>query len=213
MVAAACIGTAEVTPSGAGRTVAPPPTAGASAAPNQTAAAPSDSPTPTEAPTAVPTEAPTAAPTEAPTTSPSGATGSVEVCAGTDDNRTFYESVAAAFDWPVYCPVLPSGWFVTAGRYRSAGGGWMEIAYRGPGGARLELFEGSFCDTVDGCVPSGDEAGSAAFGDQTGSLVPGDDGSLSIVVARGQKPSWLATGTSLDVEAFRSIVAALNRID
>ncbi len=213
MVAAACIGTAEVTPSGASRTVAPPPSAGAPTAPSQTAAAPSDSPTPTEAPTAAPTEAPTVVPTDEPTASPSGATGSVEVCAGTDDNRTFYESVAAAFDWPVYCPVLPLGWFVTAGRYRSAGGGWMEIAYRGPGGARLELFEGAFCQENDGCVPSGEDAGSAAFGDQTGALVLADDGSLSVVVARGEQLSWLAMGTGLELEAFRSIAAAFNRVD
>ncbi len=205
LFSAACIGGNEVAPSATIRTAAPPPTAGSVAPPSPEATQSTDSPVPTETPTETPSDDSTAA--------PSGATGSVEVCAGNDDNRDFYAKVAADMDWPVYCPVLPSGWFVTAGTYRSAGGGWMEIAYRGPGGARLELSEGSFCDTIDGCVPSGEGAGPAAFGDQAGSLVTGDDGSLSIVVDQGQKPSWLATGTGLDVEAFRSIAAGLNRLD
>jgi hypothetical protein len=166
-------------------------------------------------PTAAPTAAPTAVPTEPPASvepSPADA-GSVEACTGTDDNRTFFSDVAAAFDWPVYCAVLPAHWSVDTGRYRSAGGGWMEIAYKGPGGARFELHEGAFCDTVDGCVPAGDSAGAAAFGDLSGTLVVGDDGTYAVVVDRGAARSWLAVGVGLDLEVFKGFAADLALVE
>ena len=145
--------------------------------------------------------------------SPSGEAGSAAACTGTDDNREFFADVAAAFDWPVYCAVLPARWSVESGRYRSAGGGWMEMFYRGPNGARFELHEGAFCDAADGCVPSGTDAGSAAFGDKSGTLVTGSDGRYAVVVDRGDDISWLAIGDGLDVEAFKDLAAALVRVE
>ena len=213
LVVVGCIGAGQATPPPA----VPSGEASAAASPSSAASpiAPSATPTPTAskpvAPSATPTDSPSATPDEPPTAS--GNVGPAEVCAGNDDNRDFYRSVAADVDWPVYCPVLSSGWFVTAGTYRLAGGGWMEIAYRGPGGARLELHEGAFCQDADGCVPAGSDAGSAPFGDLSGALVTGDDGSFSIVVDRGADRSWLAIGTGLDVDAFRSMVASLNHIE
>jgi hypothetical protein len=111
--------------------------------------------------------------------------------------------------WTVYCAVLPAGWFVDSGQYRQASGGWVQIAYRGPGGARLELHEGAFCTASDGCVPSGTESGDAPFGDKTGTFVALDDGGSAVVVDRGEKISWLAVGTGLDEAAFRAIAGAL----
>jgi hypothetical protein len=171
-------------------------------------------------PTAAPTEAPTAAPTPSPTepeqsagASPSGEAGSSDVCTGTDDNRTFFADVATAFDWSVYCAVLPARWSVISGRYRSAGGGWMEIAYKGPGGAQFELHEGAFCDTADGCVPPGSDAGTAAFGDLSGTLVTADDGRYAVVVDRGAARSWLAIGSGLDLEQFKVFATDLALVD
>ncbi len=172
--------------------------------------------TPSEAPTEVPVPSDEPVPTETPipsedvaSASPSSSdgTGSGGACTGTDENREFYAAVAAAVDWPVFCPVLPAGWFVEAGSYRLAGGGWMKITYRGPSGARLEIDEGYFCSDADGCVPDGPDAGPAAFGSLDGTLVMGSDGRNAVVVDRGSSPSWLAVGSGLDVEVFTELVA------
>jgi hypothetical protein len=175
------------------------------------------SPTAEPAPTAAPTEAPTASPvpTATPTVEPppSGEAGAVAVCSGSDSNREFFANVAAAFDWPVYCAVLPARWTVEAGQYRSAGGGWMDITYKGPGGARFQLREGAFCDVPEGCVPAGPDAGPGLFGDLSGTLVTADDGRYAIVVDRGAARSWLAIGTGLDVELFKNFAGNLKLVE
>jgi hypothetical protein len=111
--------------------------------------------------------------------------------------------------WTVYCAVLPAGWFVDSGQYRGSGGGRVEIAYKGPGGARFELHEGAFCSTPDGCVPPGADAGDAPFGDGTGTLVALDGGGWAVVIDRGKSISWLAVGTGLDRPAFERIAGDL----
>ena len=172
---------------------------------------PSSTPAATPAPTATPTEAPTPTPTTAASAgpTPTGEAGSSDACTGNDDNREFFGDVAAAFDWSVYCAVLPARWSVESGRYRSAGGGWMVITYQGPGGAGFELHEGAFCDDADGCVPDGSDAGSAAFGDRSGTLVTGSDGRYAVVVDRGEQLSWMAVGDGLDLDTFKELAAAL----
>ena len=185
---------------------------------------------------AVPTDGATAdpstdAPTEAPSTSaeptapepsatgstgspaaPTGGAGSASSCSGSDENRDFFASMAAAVDWTVYCPVLPDGWFVDDGHYRLANGGWMEISYDGPGEARFVLRQGAFCETGDGCVPAGTETGDAPFGDRTGRFVAGADGSWVVVVDRGAVPSWLLVVQGLDEAAARAMAADLNAV-
>lgn len=190
--------------------------------PAPSAAAPTVEPTAVATPTTEPTanvdvtEVPTATPEFVTPTiepSPSGEAGSVAVCSGNDSNREFFANVAAAFDWPVYCAVLPARWVVEGGLYRSAGGGRMEITYKGPGGARFELREGAFCDVPEGCVPGGPDAGDAAFGDLSGTLVTADDGRYAVVVDRGAARSWLAIGTALDVEVFKGFAADLALVE
>jgi hypothetical protein len=105
--------------------------------------------------------------------------------------------------------VLPAGWFVDSGQYRGSGGGRVEIAYKGPGGARLELHEGAFCSTADGCVPPGADAGTASFDGGTGTLVALDGGGWAVVVDRGKSISWLAIGTGMDQATFERIAGAL----
>lgn len=207
-IAAGCIGADQVTDAPATSPAATP------------SAAATVEPTPTAEPTAEPTAAPTEASTTSPTPpeasaepTPTGAAGSADTCTGNDSNRTFFAQVAAAVDWPVYCPVLPARWSVDSGQYRLAGGGWMRIAYKGPGGARFELSEGAFCDDADGCVSSGPDAGPAAFGDLSGTLVIGADGRYAVVVDRGADQSWLAIGIDLDVEIFKDFAANLVRIE
>ena len=192
--------------------------------PAATSTAPSvnDSPAGTEAPPSAQPTAPPASdepspsilaietpPAVEPSASASAGPGPAGACSGSAENRDFYRAAASALSWTVYCAVLPAGWFVDSGQYRQAGGGWVQIAYRGPGGARLEFHEGAFCTASDGCVPPGTESGDAPFGDKTGTFVSFDDGGLAVVVDRAEKISWLAVGTGLDEAAFRAIVAAL----
>jgi hypothetical protein len=166
----------------------------------------SDETDPTDEPIDEPTEAPSGGP-------PAGVIGSADECSGNDGNRDFFRSVADAVDWPVYCAVLPEGWFVDAGQYRLANGGWLEIAYRGPSGARLELSEGSFCEDADGCIPGGSDAGEGSFGDLPATIVTLDDGGTAIVAGRGEAQSWLAVLTGVDESEARDIAAALLRIE
>lgn len=173
-------------------------------------AAPTDTAAPTEAPTPAPTPS-ESAPTPEPTAS-GGGTGAA-ACTGTDENRAFFEAVAADVAWPVYCPALPARWFVDTGQYHLAGGGWMKIAYKGPGGARFELSEGAFCQDAGGCVPAGSDSGSAAFGNLSGTLVNADGGRFAVVVDRGSNPSWLAVGVGLDAATFKAFAANLVLVD
>ena len=150
-----------------------------------------------------PTSSPPAASPEPPSS------GTAAACAGSPENRDFYLAVAEAVDWIVLCPVLPDGWFVESGTYRLAGGGWLEIAYRGPAGARIRLREGAFCPDASGCVPSGAEVADVPVGPLAGRLITTDDGGWAVVVDRGAQRSWLLEGTGLDEEAFRSLAAGL----
>jgi hypothetical protein len=170
-------------------------------------------PSTTDEPSIEPIDTPTPSSSVEPSPSESAGTGAAAACTGTDENRQFFEAAAATLDWTVYCAVLPPGWFVDAGEYRRAGGGRLEIAYRGPKGAHLQLREGAFCTDGAGCVPSGTEAGDASFGDQAGTMISTDDGGWAVVVDRGEAISWLAFGTGIDEDAFRAITSALAAVD
>jgi hypothetical protein len=198
------------------------PASGPTATPEEQTQEPTSSPseglitpepsTPDE-PSIEPVDTPSPSSSVEPSPSESAGTGAAATCTGTDENRQFFEAAAATLEWTVYCAVLPSGWFIDAGEYRRAGGGRLEIAYRGPKGARLQLREGAFCTDAAGCVPSGTEAGDASFGDQAATLISTDDGGWAVVVDRGEAISWLAVGTSIDEDAFLSITSALAAVD
>lgn len=179
-----------------------------SPAPETSAPAESTSPSPSPSPTPTPSAPP---PSPTPTPLPNG--DPAAVCSGSDRNRDFYAAVAEAVDWDVYCPVLPSGWYVDRGTYRLAAGGRLEIAYTGPAGTRLELREGAFCTEPDGCVPVGTEVGEAPFGDRPGVLIELDDGGWAVVVDRGERISWLAVGRGLSREEFVDLVGRLALVD
>jgi hypothetical protein len=190
-----------------------------SAASSTTGAAPSSeapaSPSATPAPSSTPTVEPTPEAVETasgePGSSASAAAGaSVDGCTGTDANRAFFANAATRYDWPVYCAVLPARWFVEVGSFRS---GKLDISYKGPGGARLELHQGAICAAGTDCAPAGSDAGTVGFGDRTATLIRADDGSLAAVVDRGQARSWLAIGQGMDEAAFTSLLGALIRLD
>lgn len=96
-----------------------------------------------------------------------------------------------------------------SGTYRLANGGRITIQFRRRSdNATFELDEGSFCTDASGCVPAGSVVGSGPFGDLTGDLVQTSDG-YALVVAKGEKPSWLAIGTGLDQASFTALTATL----
>lgn len=144
-----------------------------------------------------------------PTQDPSGGpVGAATDCTGTAENWTFYESVSMAVAWTVYCPVLPSGWYVEQGSYRLADGGRLVISYRGPGGAHITLSEGAWCTDGSGCVPGGTDAGTAAFGDRDGALLA--DGSRYVItVDPGSTVSWQLLSDGLDEATVRAFGSAL----
>jgi hypothetical protein len=209
LLVAAC-GSANATGSPGSPTLAPEPT-GAPIESNGPAAAstgPSAEPSP-EAPDAGGTAGPGESPGQPASGSPGGGSASAAACSGSNENRDFFASMAAAVDWPVYCPVLPEGWFVESGQYRLAGGGRLEIVYRGPQRAQITLDEGAFCTIQGGCVPPGEDVGPTAFGGQDGMLVALDDGSWAIALDREATLSWLLIVTGLDEATARSIAAGL----
>ena len=133
-------------------------------------------------------------------------------CTGTDENVEFFAQFAEVVDWPVYCPALPSGWFVGTGQWRQVDGPRLEISYRGPGGAGLLLQQGAYCPGEGDCVPPGDDLGATAFGDREGTLIGTVDG-WAVVVDRGDTPSWLLTMTGVSEAAARRIAADLVQVD
>lgn len=168
-------------------------------------------PGPTELP---PSDEPTEGPTDAPESdepSSTAGTGPAAACTGNDENRDFYAAIADAVSWPVYCPTLPEGWFVTAGQYSLADGGQMEIRYRGPDDASIELRQGSVC--ADGaCAASGDDLGEATFGDRSGTLWGESESGtelFSILVDPDGPPSWVFGATGLSESDVRAIAADL----
>jgi len=175
------------------------------------APSPEESAAPIASPEPVPSVDPSQVPSVEPSSEPSSesAVGPAAACTGNDDDRRFFADVAEAVDWTVYCPVLPAGWFVDKGQFRLAGGGSMEIAYRGPGGARFEVREGAFCsDGAAACSPHDAVIGPAAFGDREGELGMLGDG-LVLYVDPGAVPMWQATGSGLDEATFRAYGEAL----
>ena len=171
---------------------------------------PSDSARPSPTTSTLPSDGPT--PSDSASSSPE-ASSPASVCSGAKDTPDFYESFAGSVTFPVYCAVLPAGWSLLSGTYRLANGGHITISFRRKAdSATFELDEGSFCADTSGCVPSGTAAGSGPFGDLSGSLVQTSTG-FALVVAKGDKPSWLATGNGLDQVTFLALTAALHPIN
>jgi hypothetical protein len=212
---AACGGTASSPPSAsptpAPGSASPAPTDAATPAPTDDAT-PSAELTPSEEPTEEPTDEPTASPGATPSPGATASPGSAAACAGNDNNRAWFESLARAVDWDVYCPVLPAGWFVVTGNYSLRGGGKMDITYRGPSGQRLEILEGAYCAGVTGCPPAGPDGEAASFGNRPAQLL-GAAGGGWVVVATGGDVNWQATGIGMDGPTLAAHTAAFVLVD
>jgi len=137
-------------------------------------------------------------------------------CTGSDANRAFFAQAAVAMSWPVYCAVLPDGWYLESGTYRLAAGGQLSVTYRGPGDVHIAMVQGNVCDgvgtDVDVCAPRDAVIGPAAMGDRTGDLGRLANG-LVLDVDRGANPSWRVTGLGVTESDFQAIGAAMLRVD
>lgn len=181
---------------------------------------PSSEPSPTGSGEAGPTVSSGPTPGASAEPSPSGAgepspspSSAAAICSGAKDTPDFYASFAGSVSFPVYCAVLPAGWSLVSGTYRLANGGRITINFRRKSdSATFELDEGSFCADGSGCVPAGSAAGSGSYGDLTGDLVQTAAG-FALVVAKGEKPSWLAIANGLDQAAFLALTGALHAVN
>jgi hypothetical protein len=194
-VLAACVGESEATTSPSKPTTPP----------KATASLVTEQPTDAAVESMDPSFDPDASPGESPLVTP----GPAAACSGTEANRAFYVTVADHVSWDVYCPVLPKGWIVDAGSYRTSSGGWLKIAYKASGGRRFELRQGAFCTDPATCAPTGVEIASGPFGDREANAVAVEDGGFGMVVDRGQKISWVAIGKGIDERTFRAYAEAL----
>ena len=167
---------------------------------------------PAETPRGEATEPPTGEPSLEPTVTPAPSPGDAAACSGNDENRAFFAAVAEDVAWEVYCAALPAGWYVDEGSFRLAGGGRLEISYKGPGGQRIEMREGTWCAGVDDCIPTGPDAGTASFGDRPARLVDVGGGAW-LVVAEGGDVNWEARGTGMDGPTLAGHTAAFARVD
>lgn len=165
------------------------------------------SPTAEPSPPVEPSPTPTSRATPRATRTP----GPAGACTGNAENRAFFAAVAEQVAWDVYCPVLPTGWFVDAGTFRLAGGGRIEIAYRGPGGARLEIRQGAYCGDDPGCIPDGPDAGTASFGDRPARLVDLGGGRW-LVVAEDDGIAWEVATRGLDRATATAVAADFVRV-
>jgi hypothetical protein len=166
--------------------------------------------------TAKATATATAEGTPGPSASGSGASGA---CASGSD-PTFFVTAAKGLPFDVYCPVLPASWYIDTG----AGGGswrggteqWLQIFYKGPGGAQIALQEGAFCTGgASLCSPHDSLIGTAAFGDLTGTLdALGPDPSYgyAIYIGAGTRRGYTITGMGMTQNAFTAIAAALIKV-
>jgi hypothetical protein len=210
---AACGGTPTPSPV----TAASPSPSAASSAPSTQAPSASSSGGASLVPSVGPDESasPQASETPFPTASPSPGPGSADACSGTAENRDFYASLAASVAWDVYCPALPSGWYVDTGSYRLSNGGQLSITYRGPNSARIVVHEGAYCLVAPGCIPTGTDAGGARFGDLDARLLDLGNGSWLVFAPSGTggQTAWQATGSGMDGPALAGYTAAFARVD
>lgn len=170
--------------------------------------------TPTPADEATATPKATASPTLAAPTAPPVATAVPSTsCTGSASNQAFWAEAANAMRWDVYCLVLPSGWSVIDGVYESAAGGKIHMTMHGPGGAKLQIDEGSFCTTgLDACSPHETSLGQAAFGDLIGSLDSATGGTYFVYVNAGTTRGYTLTGSGMSQETFVAYAAALAKV-
>jgi hypothetical protein len=195
-----------VTPSPA-PSVAATPTATAVATDTATAsAAATDTATASAAATDTPASSPSPSPTPVP--APAGTT-----CSRTPANNQWFVDQAPHLPWSVYCAVLPSGWGVLSGSSEYSSGGYLQMTYKGPGGATLALYEGNICHFMTtGCASAGTDLGTATFGDRSGHLYSITPSTYLFWGDAGTNVVYRADSSGLSEATMRSYLAALLKV-
>ena len=190
-----------------------------------TAGGPTATPVPSSEPTASSAASGAASseatPESSSASSPGTSAGSAgNACAGSTDNQSWYVTAANGLPFDIYCPVLAATWYVdTAGGGGSWRGGtdqWLQISYKGPGGAKFSLQEGAFCTGGLSLCSSHDSViGPASFGDLSGSLdalgpTPADG--YAVYVEPGSRKGYTITGTGMSQDAFAAIAAGVIKV-
>jgi hypothetical protein len=172
---------------------------------------PTPTPTPTPKPTPTPVPSPTATPVPTPTPTP-GPLGPAGTCTGTAGNKDFFVQAAKDLTFTVYCPVLPSGWYLGSATYEQPSGGFLKATYKGPNGATFSFSEGAYCTTgAAACAPKDSALGTAKFGDMSGSL-DALSGGFVVYVAPGTAKAYSATGKGMTQAQFTAWSAAMTRV-
>lgn len=83
----------------------------------------------------------------------------------------------------------------------------IEVLYKGPNGATLQLSQGAVCGD-DACPDASPNLGPASFGALDGSLVETEDG-FAVVVDGSAPIYYIATTTGLDEGTTRDVAEAL----
>ena len=146
--------------------------------------------------------------------------GAGNACAGSEDNQSWYVTAANGLPFDIYCPVLAATWYVDTagggGEWRGGTDQWLQISYKGPGGAKFSLQEGAFCTGGLSLCSSHDSViGPASFGDLSGSLdalgpTPADG--YAIYVEPGTRKGYTITGTGMSRDAFAAIAAGVVKV-
>jgi hypothetical protein len=142
----------------------------------------------------------------------------VNGCAGSTDNQSWYVTATNGLPFDVYCPVLPATWIVDlgGGEWRGGSDQWLQISYKGPGGAKISIQEGAFCTGGLSLCSSHDSViGPASFGDLPGTLdalgpTPADG--YAIYIEPGTRKGYTITGTGMSQDAFTAIAAGLIKV-
>jgi hypothetical protein len=184
-------------------------------------ATPSVAETVTDVPTAPPTDLPvpptavTSATTAATASPPVATSGPASACTGTPANQAFFVEAASRVRFEVYCAVLPSGWLLNTGDYKTASGGQVTVQYKGPGGATIEIAEGAYCTTSPvTCSSHVSSLGNASFGDLTGALdlAGASPVTYALYVAPGTAHGYGMSGTGMGQPAFVAYAAAMVKV-
>lgn len=200
---------------------APPPTGATTATPVPSSATPTESGSgePSAAASASSEATSEATPEASTETSPvASGSGAGNSCAGSSDNQSWYTTAADGLPFDVYCPVLPATWFVDAGggTWRGGTDQWLQITYKGPGGAKILVQEGAFCTGgLSLCSPHDTVLGTATFGSLPGSLDalgPAPSDGYAIYIDPGTGKGYTITGTGISQDAFAAIAAALVKV-
>ena len=214
---------------GACGTTAPTSVTGATPAGPTSGGPTSGGPTATPAPSSEPSASSAASgaasseatPESSAATSPGASAGGTgNACAGSTDNQSWYVTAANGLPFDIYCPVLAATWYVDTagggGSWRVGTDQWLQISYKGPGGAKFSLQEGAFCTGGLSLCSSHDSViGPASFGDLPGSLdalgpTPADG--YAVYVEPGSRKGYTITGTGMSQDAFAAIAAGVIKV-